>query len=59
MTLTKSFEARKRIFSGRRWIQLCWPGFFSVAGVAAPRDRRIALTLSTSISPPTEPSSTT
>ena len=26
MTLTKSFEARKRIFSGSRWIQLCWPG---------------------------------
>ena len=37
MTLTKSFEARKRIFSGSRWIQLCWPGFFSVGGRAAAR----------------------
>ena len=38
MTLTNSFDARKRIFSGRRWIQLCWPGFFSV-GAAPPRVR--------------------
>ncbi len=41
MTLTNSFEARKRIFSGRRWIQLCWPDFFRV-GAAPSRERRMA-----------------
>ncbi len=34
MTLTKSFDARNRIFSGSRWIQLCWPGFFSVGATS-------------------------
>ena len=58
MTLTNSFEARKRILNGSRWIQLCWPDFFST-GAAPLRVARSALTLSTSISPPTVPSSTT
>ena len=35
MTLTNSFEALNRIFSGSRWIQLCWPDFFSVGAAPA------------------------
>ena len=58
MTLTNSFEVRKRTLSGSRWIQLCWPGLRSCT-VVPPRERRMALTLSTSIIAPTTPSSTT
>ena len=53
-TLTKSFEARKRILSGSRWIQLCWPGLRSVA-VWPLLARRSARTLSTIIRLPTMP----